>query len=111
MKNLALALLFAFLLPAVLTLTTNTDPACSIIANRGGLSVTVDSGPCYRRDFPVWCKALIPATIIQGQTVRCERPAVVVTATPTRIPTPTPTATPRAVTERLRDALLFPRFR
>jgi len=95
-------LLLAFLLPAA----PAHAGACSIIRNRNGVSVTVDAGPCYVRDFPVWCRKFVPAKITQGQTVPC--PVVVITPTRQATATPTPRATPaptRSVLERLKRVL------
>lgn len=107
-----LAILFAlslFALPA--HAGAPGDVQCSLTINRNGQSVTVNRAPCYRQDFPAWCNAYVPAVIVQGQTIRCETPAIVVTATPTRIPTPVPTPTPPPLLERLRRSLPLRSFR
>lgn len=109
---LILAILFLLVLGALALPTTQVNASapdsaeCGLTVNRNRVSVTVNRFPCHQRDFPYWCDAYVPQTIVLGQTIRCEY--VVVTATrvvPTA--TPRPTATARPLLERLR----FPGFR
>jgi len=105
MKRIALALLITLFLLSAMPAAAQAG-GCSLIINRNRVSQTVVSGPCYIRDFPLWCRAYVPTTITQGQTIAC--PVVIVQATPTPKPTPraTPTPKPLPLIERL-----FPRMR
>ena len=93
------------------TLPASAHSTCRLHANRNGQSVTVNRAPCYRQDFPAWCDAYIPRTIIQGQTIPCETVVIVATATPAPRPTPRATPTPLPYMERLRRSGPFRGFR
>lgn len=101
------ALLFAVVFSAFALLIAIQPAAvdasgCSLTLNRNRVSVTVNNGPCYVKDFPAWCNAYVPATVVQGQTVRCQYVVIVATPQPTRAPLPVATPTPRPLLERLR---------
>jgi len=87
MKHLTLALV-VFL--ALISPAPVQADGCSLVINRNRVSVTVNRGPCYVRDFPAWCDEFVPAVIIQGQTIPCEAVILVATATPAPKPTPAP---------------------
>ena len=88
--TLTLAVLLALISPA----PVQAD-GCSLIVNSNRVSVTVNRGPCYVRDFPAWCDEFVPSIITQGQTIPCEKVIVViVTPAPKPTPAPAPAVTP-----------------
>ena len=97
MKSLTLTL--AVLLALVSPAPVQAD-GCSLIVNSNRVSVTVNRGPCYVRDFPAWCDEFVPAVIIQGQTIPCEAVILVATATPAPAPKPTPAPAPAVTPTR-----------